>query len=639
MNKSTETIKQARIGRRDFLAGALAVGAAAAIPALSGCSTTSLADTGSEAPAAKLVSPMSEAERAEAIADSTYMGGETDYYGMKLERTTGPAGQSTTSVVTNYISQVPDVFEQVRDRVWVSHAYALCNAVMIEGETGMILIETSGHCEGAAKDLELFRTVTDKPVSAIIYSHDHYVFGTSVYVPEGNPDNIPIVAHENLLNHVAETIGAIAPAYSLRARQQFGAMLPSDGPDALIMASYSGAKKETLGFVEPNTFIPGDVPMTEMKLDGLTFRFYPGSSDSPCSLSIYCVELDTLYSNHVFPCFFNMYTLRGEKYRDPDTMIPELDLVRTIHPEYFIACQGLFLTGRDEIDRQITLYRGSLQFVYDQTIRYMNKGYGPDEITKLIKVPSFLVQGLFTAPIYGEVEHHIRGIYRGLIGWWANDTTDLHPVTKQFENAKLVEALGGDDAVAAAANAALEDSQYAWAATLAGYVLTNNPDHAEARAAKAEALRQMAYVTHSTITRSFMMTQAYELEGNTVDGVSTAFGAVSKDKLAVCPRTHVLDMIRVTLDAEKALDKNVGLALTYTDENVTNSIIVRNCVAAVEEGRSDAVTTEVQTDYPTMMSILAKEKTLADCFADGSVVVVGDQAAYDEFAELFEAEL
>lgn len=631
---STDTM----FNRRNFLKGALVAGTAAALGGVAGCASEQLPATGEAASnASKLVSSMNQEERAQAVADSTFMGGDTDYYGRELITATGPKGQTTTQYVMDYLSKFPtEVLEEVCEGVHVTHTHGLCNIVMIEGKTGMILIDTSGCIEDAEKDLELLRSFTDKPIAAIIYSHDHYCFGTSVYVPEGNPDNIPLIAHSNLMDTLARTIGAISPTYSHRSSYQFNTMCPAEGEDGFLLGAV--ARDETYGFIEPNTLIPSNVHMTEMEIDGLHFEFYPGIADSPCSLSVYCKEYDTLYSNHVMPCFQNMYTLRGEKYRDPDKFIPDLDTLRAIGAENFIASAFFVVRGKENVLRELTYFRDAVQFVQDQTIRYMNMNYTPDECVKAVKMPASIVQAsVFTTPCYGEVEHYVRGVYGGLIGWFGNDAIDLHPVTKEFEYGKLVEALGGDDAVAAAAQSALDDNQYAWAGKLATYVLTNNPDHEAAKAVKADALRKMGHVSHSSITRSFCISQAYELEGKTDTEGATFLGVPTRDKLIASPSSLFFDTMRIHLDPEKSEGVVEGLTMTFPDINEAWTLSIRNCVAAIEEGKTNISTTEITLPYESIVSVLVGETTLADCVANGTATV-SNADTYNRILGLFDKE-
>lgn len=583
---------------------------------------------------------MNQEERAAAVADSVYMGGDTDYYGRTLVLGEGPAGQIVPQAFLDYIAAGPtEPMEKVADNVYVSHTCALCNIIMYEGKTGMVILDTSDSVEYAQKDLENFRTVCDKPVSAIIYSHDHYCYGTSAYIPLDNPDNIPVVAHEDLIATMSNAIGPISPTYGYRGAQQFGMMLPTEGPDAPVAASVGDSKTHTVGFVTPNTLIPADVECTELEIDGLKFRFYPGIADSKCSLSVYCEDYDVLYSNHVMPCWFNMYTLRGEQYRDPLEFTAHIDLIRKTNPEHFVANQGLIIQGKDLIAKSLAEFRDVVQFVWDQTVKNMNKNMNPDQIVEAITVPTSLTQGILTQPVYGEVEHHIRGVYRGLIGWFSDDAIQLHPVSKEFEYGKLVEALGGADAVANAAKTALDDKQYAWAAQLATYVLANNPDNKTARTTKAEAFRQMGHATCSTITRAFYMTQAYMLEGEDLPEAKWPAYEITTEKLMAAPRTTGLDILRVTIDPVKADGVREGLTFTFPDEDASYTMEIRNCIAAIEEGKTDNSTVEIKLPYTSMCSVIVGDTNLDTLISSGEAELVGDRGTLDGIMELFEMEL
>lgn len=56
---------------------------------------------------------------------------------------------------------------------------------MIEGKTRMIIIDTGATIGYAEAHLAEFRKVTDKPVSAIIYTHFHYAKGATAYIEKG----------------------------------------------------------------------------------------------------------------------------------------------------------------------------------------------------------------------------------------------------------------------------------------------------------------------------------------------------------------------------------------------------------------------------------------------------------------------
>ena len=55
------------------------------------------------------------------------------------------------------------------------------------------------------------------------------------------------------------------------------------------------------------------------------------------------------------------------------------------------------------IQNMLTAYRDAIQFVHDQTIRYINKGYTPDELVEVVKLPPHLANHPWLGDFYGGV--------------------------------------------------------------------------------------------------------------------------------------------------------------------------------------------------------------------------------------------
>ena len=81
----------------------------------------------------------------------------------------------------------PPAVHQVIDNVWVAVGYDMANSIMIEGDDGLIIIDTLSTYEKAKEVITEFRKITDKPVKAIIYTHGHldHVHGTAAFLEEG----------------------------------------------------------------------------------------------------------------------------------------------------------------------------------------------------------------------------------------------------------------------------------------------------------------------------------------------------------------------------------------------------------------------------------------------------------------------
>lgn len=620
------------------MGGLGALGALGAM-VLGGCSQAE-AEEGAPNPAAALT----DEERRASISDPLYMGAKENASGQELVMGTGRQGQVANQAMIDKREEYDPKLHKVSDRVYCAVGNGLSNSAMIIGETGIIIVDTNESMESAQFDYDMFRTVTDKPVSAVIYTHEHYVNGTKLYVGDGNPDEVPIIAHEKLVATTNSILSELNDTYMSRGLLQFGAMLPTEGEDATVMGGIGAYYKNpnttssTAGFIQPNTLIPDvdKAEMTEMTVDGVRIQFFPMFSDSPANINFFLPDERIAFSNTVWPCFFNMYTLRGAVYRDPTVLYQSIDTMLSWKPVAHVGCHGVPLLGEDTVRKELDLYRDCLQFVYDQTVRFMNKGYGPDEIVEAVKIPAFMLEGACTKPLYGEVEHYIRGIFRGTVGWFGDDPLELHPVSKRFESQKIVEAFGGVASVVSAARAALDDEQYAWAATLATYALAVDTGNADARAAKAQAFRKMGQVTFATNTRHYYLTKALELEGKLNIPTSIPFNA---SKLPVAKRTLLLDILRTSLDYEKAQDVEKSLNVTFTDEELTNGLAIGNCVAQVVEGGVDQPTVELKMAYATACAVIAGSLKLDAAISSGDVEVVGDQSELASLRELFDRKL
>lgn len=51
--------------------------------------------------------------------------------------------------------------------------YAFANSIMIIGKTGVVIVDVTESYEAAVEIFKEFRKITDKPVTDIIYTHNH----------------------------------------------------------------------------------------------------------------------------------------------------------------------------------------------------------------------------------------------------------------------------------------------------------------------------------------------------------------------------------------------------------------------------------------------------------------------------------
>lgn len=567
-----------------------------------------------------------------------YMGSDIDYKGDLLEIVTADRGQKVNKVMYEHHKQFAQHCYKVCDGVYQSVGYGLCNTVMIEGKTGMIIIDSNDSIEAARMDYEEFRKVCDKPVSAMIYSHTHYVMGTRAYVEPGKEQEIEIWAHQDHIQNIMDVFSDIMPSYFRRLYINTGNFLPRDGEDGYCGGAlgpfYTSPYVEnpTQEYIPPNHFITKE-PMSRHMIDGVEFEFYPSFSECSDSMIIYIPEKGVAHTNHAWPVFANLYTLRGELFRHPLKWIHGIDVLRKKRIRHLVGCHGVPYSGEEKLYSMLTEYRDGMQFLYDRTVKGMNEGKSPDEIIRDLRMPKKLVTGDITKEIYGEMEYYIKGIYRGFIGWFGYDAVELHPVTKRFEAQRLIEGFGGMEKMEEAARKALSDKEYSWAAQLATYLLKMDECHKEARKIKAQAFREMGHRTTATTTRYWYLTQANALSGG-VDP-NTIRPRVPLQMAKTCPPQIFIKAFAVDLRPELCKDINKVVVFFIKDMNIRCGLHIRNGIAEFleEAGAGDV---EITMDRDVLCGIISGTRSYSESIIAHDIEMTGDIAFAARLDDIFD---
>ncbi|MBJ18320.1 MAG: MBL fold metallo-hydrolase [bacterium] len=158
----------------------------------------------------------------------------------------------------------------------------------------------------------------------------------------------------------------------------------------------------------------------------------------------------------LYPMFPNLYTIRGEKYRDPLDYIDALDLVLDLNPEVIAHTHFRVIEGRDYIQASVRTMRDAVQYMWDETVEGMNAGKTVWEMMRDIRLPKHLEvsQG------HGKVSWSVRATHDIITGWYYYDTiANMYHVPPSAINGDLIELAGGADALAARARVYLSQGQ------------------------------------------------------------------------------------------------------------------------------------------------------------------------------------
>jgi alkyl sulfatase BDS1-like metallo-beta-lactamase superfamily hydrolase len=536
---------------------------------------------------------------------------------------TTPGGQRVHAGHATQSDVIRSEFYEVRGGVWCFVGNGLSNQTFIDAPEGIIAVDTGESIEEMRAALRQLRDITDAPIAAVIYTHFHYVEGTKAILEEGNHATpLPIYGHEKISFNKARTLGEISPAYSRGLVEQFAIVMPTEGPDATVNVG--------LGFFYKNPahapFTPGHIPVTEelgdsgsLTIAGLPVQYKYSPSDSDDSINFYFPTIGTCVHNSVWPVLFNVFAIRGEEYRDPRVLIPGIDNIIKWSPEYLVATHGPPLVGKDNIREKATRYRDSIQFLWDQTVRGINKGWTADEIATRISLPGLYDVDYLTSERYGVGEHHVRQIFMGLRGWFDGNEEKLFPDAPESRYPKLIAGFGGRDVVRGQVADALAANDVRWATEMATWLVRSEGATPEDRGLLASCLRVIAERTPAANIRNWAITRARHLDGSFPMDRFMQHGFNPKfvgDVSAV----NLVHTLRVLLDPAVVEGVNHHIAFVIGDE--TAGLHVRNAVAVPTDGWG--ATTVVRMSRETFVAILTGRTTWSAEEAGGAISVSGD---------------
>lgn len=547
--------------------------------------------------------------------------------------TTAPAGQIGHRDHVDHTAQFERAVHKVRDGVWSVVGNGLSNQNFVEGPDGLIVIDTGESIQEMQWSLDAMKSETDAAVVAVIYTHSHYVGGTAAI--DGAGGEIPIWGHERITVNRERTGVELSASATRGAVHQFGLFLGDDGPDGLINVGLGQSFRRSdhapheVGFIPPTDIMAGPVSTV---IAGLEVEMMPAPSDADDSVTIWFPALSTAVHNIAWPVLFNVFAIRGEEYRDPRILLTGLDHLLSLEAEHLVGAHGVPLSGAQEIRQEVTLDRDSIQFMWDQTVRGVNKDIPASRLAEFVQLPDQFSRGALTRQMYGTAEHHVRQIHHGLVGWFDGDEANLFPLDPDDRAARMIEGFDGADVVREKVRVALDANDLRWAVEMATWLVRAEGATADDRGLLAEAIRTIGQRTTAANIRNWCVTRALELEGSLdLDRMRThVFGRNAV--LAAQPATTVHAM-RVLLDPVAADGVDDELRWQFAD-GATAGLHVRNHVAVPTNG--SAADLEIALDLETWAELCSGRTNVMDAIDGGRVVVSGDRARVQRVIECFD---
>jgi len=511
---------------------------------------------------------------ARAQESSRYMGGPA-------ELVTAPNGAIINKEVLERLPQTgwtngPEIENPV-EGVYVLGGYLISACVVVEAEDGLVVFDTGDSVADGEKLLAAIRTFSQKPVKTIVYGHTHYAFGAGT-MAEGA--DVMVIGHPDLNDIVAENMtGGGAPAFypevgpllTARAIQQFNQFLPDEGPDAWFSPTNLS--------IGEWAFLPVNRPVEDgetLDVLGIEMQFFTQfGTDDKGHTTVWLPEQKICIQNGLWSTPPNLYSIRGDLYRDPREWSALVRLVRDLEPETLIGYAHRPLVGKEKIRATLTGYLDGMAFMLDQSLRLMLGGFGPEDLRHMVQMPDYLSDQPHNFQSYGELSFQPPAIFHHTAGWYSGDAAEIFRPTPMEEAERLVKLIGGRNKVLAEARAAMGKKEYAWAAQLVNYIFKLDPGDSEVRQLKADVLRQLAYLSTGANARSHLLTTALALEGKvTVPRLIPPPPGI----ITSTPETYV-DYFRIRIDPQKSGATDVVIQFDFTGDHETVGLHIRRAVA------------------------------------------------------------
>ncbi|HTQ68446.1 MAG TPA: alkyl sulfatase dimerization domain-containing protein [Solirubrobacteraceae bacterium] len=532
---------------------------------------------------------------------------------------------------------------KVVDRLYQVRGQDLSNLTIIEGDTGLILMDPLVSPETARAALELyFEHRPRKHVVAMIHSHSHvdHYGGVKGVIDEADvkAGRVRVIAPVGFLEAaVAENVLA-GTAMSRRATYHTGVLL-RPGPKGHVGVGLGiGASMGAATLIPPTEHITETGQ--KLEIDGLTFEFLLApDTEAPAEMHWFVEELAALTAaENCCHTLHNTYTLRGAPTRDPQAWSQYLNDTIDRWGDRTEVLYGMHhwpVWGREDVLRMLRNGRDAYRYINDQTLRLANHGYTPVEIGEMIELPAELNRDWNLRGYYGTVNHNVKATYVKYLGWFDGNPAHLHTLPPEEGAKRYVELMGGAEKVLEEARRAFDEGEYRWVAEVVNHVIFADPSNKEARALQADTFEQMGYQAESGSWRGHFLTGAQELRVGTPDLPFP--GTATPDSVRAMSLTLLFNYLAMRLNGPNAGDREITLNMVFSDTAEKAVLELRNGSLSHSLDRTAAKPdVTVTLERESLNSVIMGEADLLELAGNGTIGVEPDVSPLAELVGLLD---
>lgn len=394
----------------------------------------------------------------------------------------------------------PLEFREVADRVWVRDVLpGQGNGLTVELGDGLVQLDTGFDDGVAAEIIADVRSVSDRPLRTLVYSHGHvfYNFGVGAWLQHAEERGDPrptIVAHENLPRRYAR----------YRETLEFQTQL-TGWQSGFGKAAWEG---QIGPFVDPDRVFSDRLSIGD---EDRAVELLAAPAETDDALAVWLPGERVLYGGPATILSTPNVGTPLRTQRDALAWADTLDAYTELEPEVLVREFGPEVHGRDAVREVLTTTAEALRWLRRETVERLNRGLDVEEILADLKYPAEWSDLPWMAPTYGHPDFIVRDVYRSETGWWDRNVTTLHPAPPTDAAEAIVDAIAEPGHVITTARTLRDRGD----AQLALHVLdllalsARDDDHVRAaRALKVELAEELADRAESFISANLYRTMA-----------------------------------------------------------------------------------------------------------------------------------
>ncbi len=522
---------------------------------------------------------------------------------------------------------------KVTEGIYQIRGYDLANMTLVEGKTGWIVIDTLVTEEMAAQTLAFAKSLlnSDKPISAVIYTHSHvdHFGGVRGVLPNYDPQhsNVAIIAPTGFMEHaIAENVLA-GNAMTRRATYQFGHGL-NYGPRAGVGSGLAkGVSRGTIGLIPPTVTIAktGET----LLVDGIEIEFQlTNNAEAPAEMMFYLPQFKALCLAEIATRHMhNVYTIRGAQARNSLLWSKFINEALDLFPAAEVAFGSHHwpVWGQQNIKQFLGNQRDTYRFIHDRALHLANQGATMNEIGDADFFPKELAADSNSRGYYGTLSHNMRGTYNYYLGYYDGNPTHLNPLTNEQRAARYMDLFGGSEPLLQAATKAYDSGDYQWAVELLSHVVFANPQHEPARLLQADAFEQLAYQAEAGTWRNAYLVAAQELRYGPIPAITSTQGPDVVQGMSI---ELILDYLALRLNHQNTDGLSVKINLYFTDLDELWALELSNSVLNNRQGRqlADANLT-IRWTRAQFLALVLGQTSFTELLAKQAIETEGDPAA------------